>query len=279
MGLTQAEVHLVAGINALPSPPRWLRQMLSKVQLVYRLFCRLRARDVIAFLKARRYRSGIQRTFELGAKSLKHPISVRAGTSDLAVFRQLILGEEYDCLLSIRNLELVIDCGANIGISAAWFLSRYPACSVVSLEPDPDNFACLARNLKPYGDRWSGHLAALWDKSNEVLEVHSDYRDGREWSRAVRPACHESQALVETLTLSDIIAMHSGRRVSLLKIDIEGAELNIFQSSVDGWIDKVDRILIELHDEACEQAFQRAIPDSLWRKTRAGDLVLCERLA
>jgi len=254
-----------------------MRTMFEKLKLAIRLLTRLSGPDVIAYLKARRQRKFGSGTSSLGAKCLAHSITCRNATSDFDVFHQLIIGPEYDCLDGVRDWDLVIDCGANIGISAACFLSKSPTCKVISLEPDAANFALLKKNLAPYGDRWEGHRAALWENSCDALELHCEYRDGREWSRAVRVATSDTPEVIKTLTLAEILDMHPGKQVSLLKIDIEGAELNVFRSNVAGWIHRIERILIELHDEQCERTFHAAVPDDSWKKTRAGDMWLCER--
>jgi hypothetical protein len=52
-------------------------------------------------------------------------------------------------------------------------------------------------------------------------------------------------------------------RVGILKVDIEGAEKEVF-SGAASWIDRVDGIIIELHDRmkrGCSRTFFRNTPD------------------
>ena len=64
---------------------------------------------------------------------------------ELQVMRDIVLDEEY--AVSGIDPETVLDLGANIGIASAWFRGRYPAARIVAVEPDPDTFAKLERNL------------------------------------------------------------------------------------------------------------------------------------
>ena len=96
---------------------------------------------------------------------LKNPIWLRPRTSDVETLIQVFALAEYDVFgtrqyawLSNRYEEivsgggrpLIIDCGANIGLSAIWFLSRYPKAEIVAVEPDDGNLAIMRRNLAHY---------------------------------------------------------------------------------------------------------------------------------
>ncbi len=213
----------------------------------------------------------------LSAKTLNEPLWVRPGTSDVDVFGQITVGDEYECLSRLKAPYVIVDCGANIGVSAAWFLSRFPSTIVISVEPDPDNFALLDQNMRPYGSRWRGIQSALWSVDNLMLEVHREFRDGREWARAVRQPATQSERVAPSITIGAILDQLPDRHIGLLKIDIEGAERDVFRTGFDDWLPSVDRILIELHDEECERVFHAAVPDTEWQKLRSGELIYCER--
>ena len=62
------------------------------------------------------------------------PLVCRRGTSDLEVFGQIFSHREYRCLDSVRDAGLIIDCGANVGFSSAYFLTRYPTAEVIAVD-------------------------------------------------------------------------------------------------------------------------------------------------
>ena len=63
----------------------------------------------------------------LTCRRLLYPVYARRGSSDLAVFHQIFVSHEYRCLAGLTNPKLILDCGANVGYSAAYFLSRFQA--------------------------------------------------------------------------------------------------------------------------------------------------------
>ena len=56
----------------------------------------------------------------------------------------------YDRILASGGSPLIVDCGANIGASVAWFAARYPRAHIVAVEPAADNIELLRRNCRAY---------------------------------------------------------------------------------------------------------------------------------
>ena len=62
----------------------------------------------------------------------------------------------------------MIDAGAFIGDTAAYFLSRFSNLHVTAIEPNLDNFTLARTNLAPYGDRVNLLNQALGGRAGEV---------------------------------------------------------------------------------------------------------------
>jgi hypothetical protein len=62
-----------------------------------------------------------------------------------------------------------------------------------------------------------------------------------------------------TLDIGTILDRSGFERISILKMDIEGAERLVFESNYERWLSRVDNIVIDLEDAECERVFQRAI--------------------
>jgi hypothetical protein len=58
----------------------------------------------------------------------------------------VLIDKTYDDIIASGRQPLILDCGANIGASVAWFSVRYPKAHIVAVEPAPENFALLSRN-------------------------------------------------------------------------------------------------------------------------------------
>lgn len=212
-----------------------------------------------------------------------HPLWLRPRTSDLAVFRQIFKKKEYAPMGDLADVRVVVDLGANVGYAAAWFLSRYPGCRLVAVEPDPDNFAALQRNLAPYGDRAVCVRAGVWSHSCHLRISDAPYRDNLEWSRQVVECAPGDPGALRGVGLRELLDEHGIDRVSLLKCDIEGAEVALFGPTCRAWLDRVDAIAIELHADSMFgdgfAVFHAAMHGQPFTQAESGELTLCRRTA
>jgi FkbM family methyltransferase len=207
--------------------------------------------------------------FNLSSKKLSFPVSVRPRTSDINVFYQIFVLNEYRCVSGITPPRLIVDLGANVGYSSAYFLSHFDGCKVIAVEPDPANFIELQKNIAPYGDRVNAIQAAVWPRPERLVLVHGGL--GYEWGVSAKPSNNGS---VETITIPELLKLSGQDRISLLKIDIEGAETELFRSDTE-WLDSVDNIVIEIHGNEAEEAFFSKIDKSRFIVSRCDELTVC----
>lgn len=88
-------------------------------------------------------------------------VILREGTSDKDVLEQIFFTEEfnfstapqfawvratYEAQLAVGETPLIIDCGANIGLSALYYAHHLPKARIVGIEPDAGNVALARRN-------------------------------------------------------------------------------------------------------------------------------------
>lgn len=222
-------------------------------------------------------------TLEFRAKHAKYPLHVRGQTPDLKVFSQIFLFREYSCLDEVRDARLIIDCGANAGYSSAYFLSRYPRATLIAVEPDTDNFTLLERNLSPYAGRVRTVNSAIWSHPARLKLSDVPYRDGLEWARQVRECAPTEEGGFVATDVGTLLDGSGFDRISILKMDIEGAEAVVFARNYESWIDRVDAMVIELHDDSvfgdAKGVFQRAISGRGFSVTEFEELTVCLREA
>ena len=217
----------------------------------------------------------------LRSKYAQYPLICRSNSSDSAVFFQIFLENEYSCLRDISDVNWVIDCGANVGYSSVYFLNCFPNCKVIAIEPDEENFRVLKENLEPYKDRAKAIKSAIWsDKVGLKISEICD-GDGREWSRQVRACQPEESPEIEAIDLNTLIEEEQIDRVSILKMDIEGAEAVVFAENYESWLKNVENIAIELHDGtqfgSGSAAFFQAISDRNFNISKSGELTVCKQ--
>jgi len=176
-------------------------------------------------------------------KGIVHPLLARPGTPDSMALVTTLVREDHGYFRPPADPLWIIDAGAYIGDSAAYFASKYPAASVVALEPDEGNFKIAGQNLAPYGERVRLLRKALSDRSG-IVKFGGDY-DGA--------AISNSGVEVEATTVPELMASAGWDRVSILKIDIEGAEEFVLNESADEWLPKVDFLILEIHGKSIEE--------------------------
>lgn len=241
----------------------------------FRKAIRLGLRDTARYVAVRWFaRDGS--VWRIGSRDLKFPVSVRGGTSDPLVFGQIFLTREYACFDDLRDVGLVVDLGANVGYSAAYFLSRFPSCFVIAVEPDAENFAALEANLSPYAGRYKALRAAVWSRNGRVHLDPATAGAHSAWGRRVIEHGDATTA-VDAIDMWHVLALVNERRISVLKIDIEGTERDVFADDARAWLDRVDNICIELHGPACEAAVLRHLTPDAFVLSTSGELTIARR--
>jgi FkbM family methyltransferase len=205
---------------------------------------------------------------------LPHPVLLRARTSDADVFEQIFADEQAHIDLT-GSPRLIIDAGANIGLTAVLFAHRYPDATVVALEVDADNFGLLERNTRPYSNIVAWHRG-LW---HGVTRMKIANPDARAWAYRGEEAEGEADS-VAALGVADILDELGFQRADLVKIDIEGGEIEIFTVGVERWIDRVDTIAVETHDvhrPGCSAAVRGALATHGYRESTSGEYLVFRR--
>ena len=255
MPLQDSGVHFAIGKMAAASA--LFRGFLRQVP---RLGFVAAARAFAAEASTRRPLSTLVRPFvgerlTLRPSGYRYQLLLRRAGTDLAVLRQMLVKEEYGPVSSLRRIRLIVDCGANIGLSSYYLLHRYPEARVIAVEPDEANCALCRRNLAAFGERAIVMQAAVW-RENRRLRIAPASRSRGAWALRVEP---DDEGPVEGLTLVEILrrAGQTGP-VDLLKIDIEGAETEVFRGSPE-WLRITRNIAIELHGEDARDTFVHAL--------------------
>jgi FkbM family methyltransferase len=219
-------------------------------------------------------------TLRLRPRHAMHPVLARlGGSSDLDVFRQIFIFDEYSCVRDIHSPYLIFDLGANVGYSSAYLLSKFPTAAVVAVEPDPANFELCRKNLAPYGDRAQIVLGAAWSKRSKLALSRGTFGDGREWATEVKESQGNGDlAVVEGWDIPSLVRLTDKQQIDLLKVDIEGSEVQIFGANSSEWLPKVRNICIELHGRQCDEMFFSSLKDFEYELSHSGELTVCRNL-
>lgn len=192
---------------------------------------------------------------------LANPIWLRSGTSDVSMFNEVFIEKEYDFEVGPAP-RVIVDAGANIGLTSLWYSALYPEARIVAVEAELSNYELLVRNTAPYPNITAIHSALWWRPGK--LEIQTPPGAGTAGFRTAERDEDRSRddGTVDALTIPDLLVRENIETIDLLKIDIEGAEYHIFRDGRSSdWIDRVGAITIELHDRflpGCSRAFYAA---------------------
>jgi FkbM family methyltransferase len=186
------------------------------------------------------------------------PIYIRLSSTDLNVLNTALIKEDYALNLK-REPKVIVDTGANIGLTTLYFARRYPGAAIYAIEPEEENFNLLKQNTHAFPNVIC-IKAALWN-TNSPVKLYD--RNTGQWGFSV---FHENQSRgsfhseIQGMTMSSVMERYQIQYIDLLKMDIEGSEKEVFENS-SGWIQKVGVIAVELHERikiGCRRAFYKA---------------------
>jgi FkbM family methyltransferase len=139
---------------------------------------------------------------------------------------------------------VIVDLGANVGYTAIDFKDRYPDARVIGVEMDATN--CAIARLNTAGLPMVEIInSAVWTSDGQVLYDATANAD----AFSARGADGQATNLVSVpaITMLSLFRQSGISRASFVKMDIEGAEKQLFEAEDLEWLNQVDQISIELH--------------------------------
>jgi FkbM family methyltransferase len=222
-----------------------------------------------------------------------HRIALREAVADHAIFWQCLVRNQYDVsrFPQARRLvaayqeqvrrgirPLIIDCGANIGLASVWFANQFPEAMIWAVEPDEANFALLTENTSPFRDRVRLLRGGVWSRSLRLRIMNPDAG-----SAAFRVEASKADAphAVKGYTIAEICTLAGAQSAFIVKIDIEGAQKDLFNFNID-WVGESHLIALELDDwlmpwEGTSRSFFSCVSRYPFEYLISGETIFCFR--
>jgi len=180
-------------------------------------------------------------------------LRLRPGTTDIETFAQIFLHTHYRTHDMARHSEiaayyqscakpLVLDLGANIGLSSLYFAKNWPKATIVGVEPDEGNYTLFSQNAAEQ-ERIVPIRGAIASKHSYARIINPG---ASEWGYRTEINDSKSGGLV-ALSVQELLDRHSDCEPFICKIDIEGAERELFSRNTQ-WVARFPIVIIELHD-------------------------------
>jgi FkbM family methyltransferase len=188
----------------------------------------------------------------------RRAVALRRRTSDLATFEQVFANNDYnlrrlgrwDEILRLYDAickdgtPLILDLGANIGLSALYFAKNWPAAHIIAVEPDKENFRVMRKNLDGLRNTLPVNAAvASEDGAVRIVDPTAE-----SWALRTERAAPGATDTISAVSVESLIERAPRNcKPFIAKIDIEGFESELFSQNTD-WLRSFPIIIIELHD-------------------------------
>ncbi|TAG99835.1 MAG: FkbM family methyltransferase [Sphingobacteriales bacterium] len=175
---------------------------------------------------------------------LGKPFKFNNGQSFAVTYKEIFIDGIYE-FKPTGVANKILDCGANMGVSVVYFALKYPNHQIIAFEPEKAIFDILKENVESFGlKNVILFQKAVWVK-NEQLEFYSD---GGMGGRVNNQYKNQTPTIVEAVPLLDYLK----EDVDFLKIDIEGAEVEVLKYCGEG-LKKAKNIFFEYHNDVTKK--------------------------
>lgn len=191
----------------------------------------------------RRIRSG-ERQAPGNMRLLDYDVSYFSLEALAILINEVLVDQAYYVELPERR-PFIIDGGANIGLAILLFKHLHPDSQILAFEPDPDTFALAEKNVAANGLKGVELVNSALSASEGELELCVDPGVPGNLGMSTRPVPNlTGRRRVPAHRLSS----HITRRVDLLKLDIEGVEVDVIEEvAAAGKLEQIDQIVMEYH--------------------------------
>ena len=195
------------------------------------------------------------KTSQFKIKNYKNIFFLRGATSDSWVFDMNIIREEYKVFMPIASPKTILDAGANIGTASRFFSNQFPDAKIIAIEPDSENYEILIKNTQN-NKNIQCLKGGLWSSDTKLSIVNDN-----EWKYAIRVKEDVLEGKINAFSIHGVMKMQGWDFIDILKLDIEGSEVEILSKHLELWVDKIGMLIIELHpglDEKCTRVLFEA---------------------
>lgn len=177
--------------------------------------------------------------YHLKMGKIKTDLYLRTFKGDIGVFYEVFWEKTYAKHLSLmkKNPKVIIDLGAHIGITSIYLSAKYPNAKIYAVEASAENFEVLKNNTKSFKNIVCINAAAYFE------DGFVNFSDNE---LSYNQKISETGVSTKAISIESLKNNFGIDKVDLMKIDIEGGEINLL-SKENTWLSSVENIIIEIH--------------------------------
>jgi FkbM family methyltransferase len=175
-------------------------------------------------------------------------ITMRHNHGDASTLAEIFLENCYALDLNLPPNPTVIDVGGFIGDFSLYAVKRLNAVKVIVCEPSPPNWTLLLKNIanNGYENRIVPVNKAVTDGGNVMMNVNAPV--GSQCMVSAYFPSEQPLSAVPGISLGQLLKEHAMESVDLLKIDCEGGEYAILESTPSDVLGRIRNIVFEYHE-------------------------------
>ena len=161
----------------------------------------------------------------------------------------------YDSILGPESI--ILDLGGHKGEFSTILIEHY-GCTSHCVEAMPDLFQALPKlpRLHAY------HYAASDADGTMTFHIASNPESN---SLKLKSEEHHTSIEVPTISIPTLLSTHGISRIDLLKMDIEGAEIDVIKGMSDSLLTNIQQITVEFHDFIPEMNVEQEVLQTISR--------------
>jgi FkbM family methyltransferase len=183
----------------------------------------------------------------IGPNGYGVPIVIFDNALSRAVAKEILEGASYPIAPFVKNVNTVVDIGANVGLSAMWFSKNYPTSRILAIEPSPAGFALLAKNANHWPKVEPCNVGLFSERRTVAMFLSS--MDGVTNSIGRSVLNTEENIPVELEDAEAFLTSKNVAVIDILKLDTEGCERPILDR-LRSRVSDIRAIYVEYHSEA-----------------------------
>jgi FkbM family methyltransferase len=169
---------------------------------------------------------------------------------EFKILSKEIFGNEIYKIVLDTPTPLIYDLGSHIGLSIIYFKEQYPQSKIISFEPNPNVYPILRENIETNSikDVITYNIALSGKKGTRTLFIDKSQNGCFSTSSFKKNAWNGKQDTVGIDIKTDIFSSYINKPIDFIKMDIEGAELEVLKElDESNKLTMIKNIIIEYH--------------------------------
>lgn len=207
------------------------------------------------------------RAWRPGAENYDKPLFVykwherdvyyRPGTSDRGLIYEILIRKPHKAEYHVDERvkpSVIVDIGANVGITSLWLNRKFPDAMIYSFEPMADNFEILQKNIAGIANIRAFNFGL--GESNGEFDIYSNVDENNRGGFSIYQRDDDNDNLgtntassgkIQIRNAGEVLAELGITKIDILKVDTEGAEYDILTSIPEHFLENCQWVMGELH--------------------------------